>query len=417
MPKSNEIFDAIVIGGGSAGMMAAIKAGQMGAKTLLLEKNETLGNKLLLTGGQRCNITKAEFDPKQFTKKYGKEGDFLLFALSVFGVKETIDFFNKSGLKTKIEKDNRVFPASNKSSDVLKVLIDSLAESKVLVRNNSKVASIIKGKSKILGIVLENDEKLVAKNYIICTGGVSFPGTGSTGDGYKWAKELGHTVEKAKPALVPIKVQESWVKTAQGLSLTDVELNILVDGKKKGKARGEIMFTHFGLSGPMVLDISSTIGRLMEKGKVELVLDLHPDLNSEELDKEMQTFLLENSKMMFINCLSELLSPKLAETVASLAAIPPGKKAGGVTKLERKKLVELFKNIKITPTSLFDVNEAIVTSGGVALKEINSKTMRSKIISNLFFAGEAINLNGPTGGYNLQLCWSTGYLAGQSVVW
>jgi hypothetical protein len=416
MKINKEIFDVIVIGGGPAGIMSAIRAGELGAKTLLLEKNNKLGNKLLLTGGKRSNITKAEYNLREFVQKYGKEGDFLLYALSVFGPKETIEFFEKRGLKTKIEKDNKIFPESNQAKDVLSVLTKALKENNVLVMFNSKIEKITKAKNLISNIILENGQKISAKNYIMCTGGVSWPSTGSTGDGYKWAEELGHNIEKPRPALVPIKIKEEWVKKLQGLSLGDAELIVFQNNKRKHKVLGEFIFTHFGLSGPIILGISKTIGELLKSGEVRIILDLKPNLNLQSLDKEVQLIFQKNINKTFKNCLLDLVPTKIVPVIIELSGIDNSKKVNEITRMQRQGLAKLLKNLEMTVDSLLGFEEAIITSGGILLKEIDSKTMKSKIIENLYFAGEIINLDGPTGGYNLQLCWSTGYLAGQSAV-
>jgi hypothetical protein len=412
--ENNIIFDVAVIGGGPAGMMAAGRAGELRAKVVLLEKNNTLGRKLLLTGKGRSNITKAEFNSKELIKKYGREGDFLLYPLSVFGVKETIEFFEKKGLKIKTERGKRIFPQSDKSSDVLDILIDYLKKNNVQIMTNSEVVKIIKGKDGITKIVLSDGREILAKNYIFCPGGKSFPGTGSTGDGYKWAKEMGHTLIKLRPALVPLKIKEDWPKKAQGLSLKNVELTVFQNGKKKDGRFGELLFTHFGLSGPIVLDLSREIGEFLEKGGVTLFLDLKPALDFQTLDKRIRSDFSKYNNKVFKNCLSDLLPQKMIPIIIELSGITPSKKVNEITKEERHKLVRLLKGLEMTVSSLLGFEMAIVTSGGVSLKEINSKTMKSKLIENLFFAGEIINLHGPTGGYNLQLCWSTGYLAGQN---
>jgi len=415
MFKENDIiFDVAVIGGGPAGMMAAGRAGESGAKVVLLEKNNTLGRKLLLTGKGRGNIAKAEFNPKELIKKYGREGDFLLYPLSVFGVKETIEFFEKKGLKTKTERGKRIFPQSDKASDVLDILIDYLRKNNVQIMTNSEVAKIIKEKNRITKIVLSDDREILAKNYIFCPGGKSFPGTGSTGDGYKWTKEMGHTLIKLRPALVPLKIKESWPKEAQGLSLKNVELTVFQNGKKKDSRFGELLFTHFGLSGPIVLDLSREIGELLEKGGVKLFLDLKPALDFQTLDKRIQSDFSKYKNKLFKNCLSDLLPQKMIPIVIELSGITPSKKVNEITREERQKLVRLLKGLEMTVSSLLGFEMAIITLGGVSLKDIDSKTMKSKLIENLFFAGEIINLHGPTGGYNLQLCWTTGHLAGQS---
>jgi len=416
METNKNNFDVAVIGGGPAGMLAAIRAGQLGKKVVLLEKNETLGNKLLLTGGKRCNITNATFNDKELAPKYGKEGFFLLNALSVFGVEKTIEFFNKNGVKTKIEKDGKVYCATDKASDVLKTLIYLLRNNEVSVINNAKVKEIKVIKNNISKIVLENGAEITAKNYIIATGGKSYPHTGSTGDGYSFAEKLGHKIEKLRPALVPIKVKEEWVKKSQGLSLADAKLDIFANKKKVSSIAGEIMFTHFGLSGPAIISVSGQIGELLEKGEVKFYLDLNSNLTPEALDKIIQHYFEINIKKTLKNCLTEILPTKLIPIIIELSKTEANKKANQVTKEERERLVKTIKKLEITPTELLGFDQAVITSGGISLKEIDAKTMRSKIIKNLFFAGEVINLHGPTGGYNLQACWSTGYLAGQSAV-
>jgi len=414
MFKENEIiFDVTIIGGGPAGMMAAGRAGEMGAKVVLLERNNALGRKLLLTGKGRSNITKAEFNSRELIKKYGREGDFLLYPLSVFGVKETIGFFEKKGLKIKTERGKRIFPQSDKASDVLAILIDYLKLGGVKIMTNSKVEKILKQKNRASKIILKDGREISAKNYIIATGGKSFPGTGSTGDGYQWAKELGHSISKLRPALVPLKIKESWPKMAQGLALKNVELSVFQNNKKKDSRFGEMLFTHFGISGPIILDLSGKIAELLEKGEVKLVLDLKPALDFQTLDKRIQADFSKYSQKLFKNSLSDLLPQKLIPIIVKLSGITPLKKVNVITREERYKLVRLLKGLAMTVSSLLGFEMAIVTSGGVSLKEIDSKTMKSKLIENLFFAGEIINLHGPTGGYNLQLCWSTGYLAGQ----
>ena len=447
MFKENEIiFDVTIIGGGPAGMMAAGRAGEMGAKVVLLERNNALGRKLLLTGKGRSNITKAEFNSRELIKKYGREGDFLLYPLSVFGVKETIDFFEKKGLKTKTERGKRIFPESGKAQDVLNVLIKYLKSGGVKIMTDCEVKEIVKNKDRIAKVILKNGREIKAKNYIIATGGKSYPGTGSTGDGYKWAKELGHKVSKLRPALVPLRIKESWPKKIQGLSLKNVELTVFQkssfyevktqmkmkenseggklhrhENKKQDSRFGELLFTHFGVSGPIVLDLSKIVCEFLdlpvgrqEKGVVKLILDLKPALDFQTLDKRIQSDFSKYSQKLFKNSLSDLLPQKIISIIVELSEINPLKKVNEITREERHRLAKLLKGLEMTVNSPLGFETAIVTSGGVSLKEINSKTMKSKIIENLFFAGEIIDLCGPTGGYNLQLCWSTGYLTGQA---
>ncbi|MBI2041735.1 MAG: NAD(P)/FAD-dependent oxidoreductase [Candidatus Nealsonbacteria bacterium] len=413
--KSNTMLnDVVVIGGGPAGMMAAGRAGELGAKVALLEKNSSLGRKLLITGKGRSNITRAEFNPKELLKKYGREGDFLLHALSTFGPKETVDFFEKRGLKMKVERGKRIFPETDSSKDVLDILMCYLKDNNVEIKTNSEVKEIISSHGKISKIILSSGKEISAKNYIIATGGKVFPGTGSTGAGYDWAEKLGHTVAKLRPALVPVKIKEDWPQKLQGLSLKNVELTVFQNGKKKDSRFGELLFTHFGLSGPIVLDLSFIVGELLERGEVKLVLDLKPAMDQQSLDKRIQSDFIKYNNKFFKNSLDDLLPQKFIPIIIELSGIDPFKKVNVITKKERRGLAKIFKNLKMTVSSLLGFESAIVTSGGVLLREIDSKTMRSKLIENLFFAGEIINLHGPTGGYNLQICWSSGYLAGQS---
>jgi len=412
----NYVFDVAVIGGGPAGMMASGRAAEAGAKVLLLEKNRSLGRKLLVTGKGRSNLTRAEFNFRELVKKYSREGDFLLFPLSVFGVKETIEFFNKKGLATKIERGKRVFPRSDSSRDVLRILLNYLKEGKVEIRTNSKVGKVIPDGNKIAKIILKGGQEFAARNYIIATGGKSFPGTGSTGDGYRWLEKLGHKIEKLRPALVPLRIKENWPKKAQGLSLKNVRLTVFQNNKKQDSRFGEMLFTHFGVSGPIVLNLSFKVGELLEKGEVKLVLDLKPALDFTTLDKRLQSDFAKYGNKLFKNSLDDLLPQKLIQVVVELSGINPVKKTNEITKEERRKLAKLLKTMEMQVIGLLGFGMAIITSGGVSLKEIDAKTMKSKLIDNLFLAGEIINLHGPTGGYNLQLCWSTGYLAGKSAV-
>lgn len=410
MEKAQEkIFDVAVIGGGPAGILAAGRAAELGAKVVLIEKNRSLGKKLLMTGGGRCNISQAEFNDKKFVEKLGKKGQFLLSALSVFGPEEVVKFFEEKGLRTKTERGKRIFPASNNARDVLDVLLEYLKKNKVKLSLGQEVAGFNAKKGKIESVKLKNGE-ISARSFILCTGGKSYPKTGSTGDGYEWAREMGHKIINPAPALAPIETEENWVKDVQGLSLKNVSVALFQNNKKQDSRFGEMLFTHFGLSGPIILDLSKKIGELLETGEVILKIDLKPALDILTLDKRLQKDFKGNRN--FKNYLPELLPQKLCDLVARFAEINPNKKLNSITKEERKKLISVLKGLKLTAKCSVGFSQAIVTSGGVDLKEIDSKTMRSKIIGNLFFAGEIIDLDGPTGGYNLQICWSTGYIAG-----
>ncbi len=412
MEKENN-FDVAVIGGGPAGIMAAIMAAKEGASVVLLEKNKSLGKKLLLTGGGRCNLTSAEFDKKELVFSYGKKGRFLFPAFSVFGPQEVIDFFNGEKLKTKIERGKRVFPKSDKSESVLNALVRCLRKEDVVFVLNAKAHRFSVKGEKIKKVVLHNKKEVFAENYILCTGGLAYPATGSTGDGLRWVSSLGHNLKEQKPALVPLKIKENWVKELQGLSLKNVQVTVK-QGKKKIKKFGECLFTHYGMSGPIILELSKDVGDFLRKGEVKLYLDLKPALDYGKLDGRIQKDFQKYNNKMFKNSLDDLLPSKIIPVVIKLSGINPKKKVNEITKEERKKLVKLFKELEITVESLMGFELAITTEGGVSLSEIDEKTMRSKKINNLFFAGEIIDIDGPTGGFNLQMCWSTGYLAGKN---
>jgi len=413
MIKKENNFDVAIVGAGSAGMIAAGRAAELGAKTILIEKNKKPGIKLLLTGKGRCNITNAEFNLRELVKNYGKNGNFLFHAFSIFGPKDIIDFFEKLGLKTKTERGKRVFPTSDQSKDVLKALINYLIKNKVDIIYDSEVVGVDCQNRKIKKLILRKRE-IAAKNYIFCTGGKSYPLTGSTGDGFKWASDLGHHIKDLSPVLVPIKIKEKWIKELQGLSLKNVEINVFKKGEKEKSEFGECIFAHFGLSGPIVLDISKKVGELLRNGEVKLSLDLKPALDSATLDERVQRDFKKYKNKSFKNCLIDLLPRKLIPVIVKLSNINPEKKVNTITREERHSLVKLLKNLEMTSVGLLGFDSAIVTSGGISLEEIDHKTMKSKIIDNLFFAGEIIDVDGPTGGFNLQACWSTGYLAGEN---
>ncbi|MEK7624695.1 MAG: NAD(P)/FAD-dependent oxidoreductase [Patescibacteria group bacterium] len=417
------IFDIAVIGAGPAGLIAAGRAAELGKRVILLEKNEKPGKKLLLAGKGRCNITNAESDIRKLVENYGENGKFFFRAFSVFGPKNVIDFFENLNLKTKTERGQRVFPLSDQSEDVLAALIKYLSKNKVIIKYNSEVIGIDRQDREIKKIILKNGE-VAAQNYIFCTGGKSYPSTGSVGDGFKWASELGHQIKELSPALVPIETKENWVKELQGLSLKNVRVSVFQnptsnqapDGisVKKYSEFGECLFTHFGLSGPIILTISKKVGELLKNGEVKISLDLKPALDFEKLDERIQRDFKKYQNKALKNSLTDLLPHKLIPVVIKLSSIDPEKKVNKISREERRNLAKFFKNMEMTAKGLLGFNSAIITKGGVSLKEIDDKTMRSKIIDNLFFAGEIIDIDGPTGGFNLQICWSTGYLAGEN---
>ena len=424
-------YDVIVIGGGPAGMIAAGKAGQNGRRVLLLEKNKELGVKLLMTGKDRCNVTHYSEKPNDLIEAYGRNGRFLYSTFSTFSNLSVIDFFEKRGVKMKVERGDRVFPASNKSIDVRKALLNFLREGKVEIRTEQTVREITKSKKNssngyfINKIILVNGEKLKAKKCIIATGGLSYPTTGSTGDGYDWARRLGHNIIAPHPALSPIILKDDFVKRLEGLSLRNVELSIWKNNHKVTAKFGEMLFTKNGISGPIVLNLSKKVGELLQQCQCEqrgstslliccLKIDFKPALDFEKLDKRIQRDFQEGNNKQFKNILDKLLPKKIIPVVIKLSKIDPDKPVNLITREERKNLVLLVKEFPLQIDRLVGFDKAIITTGGIDLREIDSKTMQSKLIDNLYFTGEVLDLDGPTGGYNLQVCWSTGWTAGET---
>ncbi len=411
MSDSN-IYDLVIIGGGPAGIMAGFVASQnINNKILIIDRNKSFGRKLLLTGKGRCNITHNEVDFKKMIEYYNDSGKFLYSGFSQFGVKETLEFFNNNGLNLKVERGNRYFPEDGDSQSVVDFFEKNLKKENVDIFRSSNVVKFIVKNKKIIEIELSDDRTIVGKNYIIATGGKSYPVTGSDGFVFDLIAKMGHSIVTPSPALVPLVCKEEWVKKLSGLSLKNVSLKI--KGSKKN-IFGEMLFTHFGLSGPIVLNISNEIVKLLSKGSVTVCLDLKPALNLKELDLRLQRDFEKYSNYDFKNSLNELLPQSLIETIIRLARIDFHKKVHQVTKEERVRLVKILKNLEIEITGHLGFETAIVTSGGVDTKEVDQKTMKSKIIDNLYFAGEVLNIDGKTGGYNLQMCWTTGYVAGKN---
>ena len=404
-----------MIGGGPAGMMAAGRAGELGAKVVLIEKKPKPGRKLLLTGNGRCNLTRAEFDLPRLVERYGKSGKFLFPSFNLFGPSEVMEFFESRGLGLKTELEGKVFPKTDRAGDVLDVLIRYLRRAGVQIRLGSRVDRI-KTEAGVIRSIIATGNEIFAERYVIATGGLSYPQTGSDGRGFEFLKDLGHTITALGPALVPIKTREKWGAGLQGLSVKNIGLSAWQNKKKMASARGDIMFTHFGLSGPAALDLSGEVGTLLGSGDVKLEINLAPDSAFAELEEEISGVLQNSGGKMVKNCLSGLFPPRLAMAILEMGEVGPEKAANSIAKVELLKIVQTLKRLELTVSGLLGFDKAMVTSGGVSLKEIDPGRMRSKIISNLFLAGEIINLHGPSGGYNLQLCWSTGYLAGNSSV-
>ena len=424
----------LVIGGGPAGMMAAITAAESGDKVILIEKMESLGRKLLITGKGRCNIT-SSVDMNEFIKNTPGNGMFLYSAFSNFTNLDIIEFLKGEGLEVKEERGNRIFPVTDKSLDVLKCFTARLKELKVEIKLHTKVKEIVTERdiksefdnngeeNRVIGIITENGEQIKAEKIILATGGKSYPYTGSTGDGYEIAEKCGHTVTKIKPSLVPLETYDKKMcKELQGLSLRNVEIEIkdLEKNKIIYNDFGEMIFTHFGVSGPTILSSSAhlvrykNIDELFKKQKIVLKIDLKPALSEEKLDERILRDFKAYKNKQFKNSLDKLLPQKLIPIIIEKSQINPDKKVNEITKEERKKLVETFKKFEVIIKEFRPIEEAIVTSGGINIKEINPKTMESKKVKGLYFAGEIIDVDSYTGGFNLQIAYSTGYTAGRN---
>lgn len=405
----------IVVGGGPAGMIAAAAAAENGAKVTLLEKKEQVGKKLKLTGKGRCNITSA-LEQENFISGYTGNGRFLYSALKQFSNQDLINFFNKRGLPTVTERGQRVFPASGRAEDVVQVLYQNMLNNGVETICKHRVQGVEIADSRIKGIKIDK-EVLPCANAIIATGGLSYPGTGSTGDGHDWARAAGHRIIPPRPGLVPLVANEEWIKELQGLSLKNVEASAYrLDGSRINQEFGEMLFTHFGVSGPIILSMSRDIGEVLysRQETVRLCIDLKPALTEEKLDARLQRDLDIYSRRQFKNSLDRLLPNKLIPVIVALSAIDGNKESNQVTRVERQKLLQLLKSLEITITATRPISEAIVTAGGIEVKGINPKTMESKLVKGLYFAGEILDVDGYTGGFNLQAAFSTGYLAGKS---
>ena len=403
--------NVIVVGGGAAGMMAAVFAARNGQNVQLLEKNEKLGKKLFITGKGRCNITNAADIEDLFTAVISNP-KFLYSGFYSFTNQQVIDFFEELGVKTKVERGERVFPVSDHSSDVIAAFSRELKSLGVSVSLNTEVKELLCEQDKVCGVLLTNGKKMKADAVIVATGGISYPSTGSTGDGYRFARETGHRVTELLPSLVPMEVRQWYAKELQGLSLRNIEIRI-TDGKKKlYEEFGEMLFTHYGVTGPVILSASSVVGKTLRKKELTLHIDLKPALSEEQLDKRILREFDTNHNKQYKNSIDSLFPAKLKPVMIELSEIEPEKKVNEITKEERQRLVHLIKDFTMTLTGLRGYNEAIITKGGVSVKEIDPGTMESKIIKGLYFAGEVLDLDAVTGGYNLQIAWSTGYLAG-----
>ena len=409
----------IVVGGGAAGMFAAIAAAKNGHQVTLYEKNEKLGKKIFITGKGRCNITNAA-DMEELFDAVVTNSKFLYSSFYGSTNQNVIDFFEDAGVPVKIERGNRVFPISDHSSDVIRALEREMKKVGVKVCLNTEVKSVEAEKGKFNKVVLKDTTTQTADACIVATGGLSYRSTGSTGDGFRFAENVGHKVTQCFPSLVPMETKEPWICELQGLSLRNVEAKIL-DGKKElYKDFGEMLFTHFGVSGPLIISASSYVGKKFmdkngQKKELTLEIDLKPALTEEQLDQRVLRDFEENHNRQFKNAITKLFPTKLIPVMLELGGIDPEKKVNSIEKEERKQFVHLIKHFRMTLTGLRDYPEAIITKGGVNVKEIDPGTMESKLVKGLYFAGEVLDLDALTGGFNLQIAWSTGYAAGNAI--
>lgn len=405
----------VIIGGGAAGMMAAVAAARGGAAVVLLEKMPELGRKVLITGKGRCNITN-DCDLEGFIRNMPGNGQFLYSALHAFTNRDITAFLAEQGVPVKVERGGRVFPVSDKAADVVAAFRRALTALGVEVRTAEAVREITVRDGSVRGVVTARGSAVAAEAVIVATGGASYPGTGSSGDGYRMAGALGHAIVPLKPSLVPLEVAEEWVAELQGLSLKNVAAAVVADGRKEAEEFGEMLFTHFGLSGPIILSLSNKVSEIKAKrptAEILLNINLKPALSAETLDKRLQRDFTQFSRKQFKNSLSDLLPAKLIDVIIDLSHIDPDKPVHQITKEERTRLAALLRELSFTITGTRPLAEAIVTAGGVDTREINPSRLESKLITGLFFAGEVIDIDGYTGGFNLQAAFSTGYLAGR----
>lgn len=408
-----KLYDIVVVGAGPAGMMAAVRAGQLGKKVMLIERNDTLGKKLKITGSSRCNITNTA-SLNIFMEKYGKKGSFFRSAFATFSNRRLMSFFESKGLKFKVENHGRVFPISNKSRSVIKVLKEYLSENKVERNYNTRLTDI-KKKKDYFSLNLGNDNYMATKKVILATGGISYTATGSTGDGFSIAEKLGHKITPLKPGLVPLKTSEEWVKDLQGITLEDVRLTFRYGKKKIVSDMGNLIFTHFGISGPLVLDLSNQIVTVLENNKnIDLFIDLYPQIKNNELEEKLINEIENRSKTEFKNFMKLFIPNRIIPIFIELLGINSKKKVNQVNRKERNLIIDLLKAFPLTVNGYLSIEKAMVTCGGVSKNEIDPQTMESKIVNGLYFAGEIIDFCAPSGGYNLQEAFSTGYLAGES---
>ena len=415
MKTNSRTYDFIVIGGGPSGMMAAGRAAELGARVLILEKNKQFGRKLLLTGGGRCNITNAIFDTREFLENFPQEKHFLYSPFSKFSAKNTFDFFEKLKLPLIVEARQRVFPKTQQSADVVLAMEKYMKENNVEMKKDVQVKSIEQN-NKGRWIVKTKETEFSARKIALATGGLAAPDTGSTGDGFKMLKSLGHEIEFLFPNLVPLKVKESWVHALSGVTLSFITISFIQKGKVKFKKTGKVLFTHFGLSSPLILNCAFEVRKLLKIGQVQASIDMFPDTEEKDLDRKIRNLFEKNKKKMLKNVLPELLPEAIAKEVLNFSEIKLEERAASsITKEERKKLVNKLKNLTFEITGTLGFDKAITSTGGVNPQKINFKNMTSNVFNNLYLIGDTIDINRPSGGFSLQMCWTTGWVAGTDV--
>ncbi len=415
MKYDSETYDVIVIGGGPAGMMAAGTAAKNDKKVLLIEKNTDLGNKLKITGGGRCNITNYELDNKKLLAHYGDADKFLYSPFSQFSVKDTFTFFEKRKLPLVTQARNRVFPKSEKAYDVYMVMKEFIKKEEVKTLQGSPIFKINQRGNEITSVDTRNT-RYTAKKYIVAVGGLAAPETGSTGDGFKWLEKLGHTVHSSNPDIVPLQASDYWIKQISGTTLSFMKITFFCNEKKEFSKTGKILFTHFGLSAPLILNSAKQVAELLDRGHVTAEIDMFPDTDLGSLEKRVLKIFDQNKNKNIRNALYELLPKKIAEVIHDMMRLEDqDKKVHSIIVEERKKLLHLLKHLPLTIDGLMGLDRAVIADGGIPLEEIDTKTMQSKIIKNLYVIGDMLHVNRPSGGYSLQLCWTTGYVAGMHI--
>ncbi len=414
--NNSRTYDLIVIGGGPSGMMMAGRAADLGARVLLLEKNKVFGKKLKITGGGRCNITNAEFDVRKFLENFPESKEFLYSPFSKFSSKDTFTFFESKGLPLVVEGRKRAFPETQKATDVVAVMERFVKRNGIEVKMGVRVASIEKKDGKMVSVKTTKGEEFFGDNFAIATGGLAVPETGSTGDGLNILKKLGHAISQPNPNVVPLTTDEEWVHSLSGTTLSFMTIRFLQNGKAKVKKTGKILFTHFGVSGPLILNSAYEVKKMLAIGEVIASIDMFPDTEENELDRRVLKLFDKNKNKLTKNVLPEILPENLAKTILSLPDINLSEReVNSITKEERKKLVKKIKGLTFEITGTLGFDKAVIADGGVVLEEVNFKNMTSKLYPNLYLLGDVLNINRPSGGFSLQMCWTTGWVAGNDI--